>query len=701
MTQANAQKRRLKVIVFSDVVDSSAQIFADELIAIQRIKEDLTMIGEILKRHGGSLVKSLGDGILATFDSPTQALEFVEDVVIRISRRGQNSLQHRFGLHTGEIYLNGDDIIGQGVHLASRLQTTAPVNGVAFVQSTFELIDYRFQIISQCLLRPVQLKGLPMAVICYTIEAHHLIGTKGSPSHSEIDLEGLLSATPYRLERPLGTSPKPSTYLVRETNRNRKAVLKVIPCDATNLDALQVEATCLDRLRHPHVPRFVDGFAHHGAFLFLEEYIAGASLQGSLDFLRRKQRLAKLLRHVLKVLEVIHAAGILHGDLHPSNLIPSDDGQSVFVVNFNLLKAQTSGAPVGGKAQTGRPFFSPPERVQFGDISSSGDLYALGVLCLSLYTGQTPEERFERDQGRWRLDDLDPEVAGWLAPMLEESPAKRVASATDALQLLDRPQVPSSADDPTDLHGAPLPPLAKLDGPIRKAALQHSLAATYGPVVALLLERFPSTIPLADVQGLRQRLVTAGLSPADLDQALEESAAPTTPEQPINTLRENQPSRPPSAAQVAAWQAALRTQLAEMIGPIAEVLCTQTLFEALMGDLPAARRMLVASAIPSSVVEALLDQAERTRPAAGRSTGAGPSDPSPDAPQASAVPSDTQLREPLLDLIGAIGNPLLDSLAHLPMEERPDALIQTLEGYGVDPGTIAELRRRWGETSAT
>ena len=70
------RERQLKAIVFSDVVDSSVKIFADELIAIQRIKEDLALIRDELQRHGGSLVKSLGDGLLATFDGPTQALEF-------------------------------------------------------------------------------------------------------------------------------------------------------------------------------------------------------------------------------------------------------------------------------------------------------------------------------------------------------------------------------------------------------------------------------------------------------------------------------------------------------------------------------------------------------------------------------------------------------------------------------------------------
>ncbi|MFM7675384.1 MAG: protein kinase domain-containing protein [Synechococcus sp.] len=375
-------ERHLKVIVFSDVVDSSAQIFADELIAIQRIKEDLAMIRTAVQRHGGSLVKSLGDGILATFAAPTQALEFVEDVVIRIARRSHQSLQHRFGLHTGEIYVNGDDIIGQGVHLASRLQTIAPANGVAFVQSTYEMIDPGLQR-RAVLLGPLTLKGLPGPLTCYAIESEALLGAQAGAALEQLGLEALLADTPYRLERPLGGGPRPTTFLVREASRDRRAVLKLIACDAFHLEALRVEAACLDRLRHPRLPRFVDAFEHRGTFLFLQEYIAGASLQGSLDYLRRKQRLAELLRQVLEVLQAVHAAGIVHGDLHPANLIPPQEGGPVFLVDFGLLKAQASAGSLprsaaGAEGLLGWPFFSPPERARFGSLTPAGDLYALG-----------------------------------------------------------------------------------------------------------------------------------------------------------------------------------------------------------------------------------------------------------------------------------------------------------------------------------
>jgi class 3 adenylate cyclase len=700
MKTTSGQERHLKVIVFSDVVDSSAQIFADELIAIQRIKEDLAVIREAVQRHGGCLLKNLGDGILATFDAPTQALEFVEDVVIRFTRRGSQSLQHRFGLHTGEIYVNGDDIIGQGVHLASRLQTTAPVNGVAFVQSTYELIDPRFQRLSLPL-GPVQLKGLPVALACFAIEAEALIGEPAGAALAELGLEALLADTPYRLERPL-SSTGGGTYLVRELSRDRRAVLKLIPCDATNLHALQMEAACFDRLRHPSLPRFVDAFEHRGSFLFLQEYIAGASLQGSLDILRRKQRLAELLRQVLGVLEAMHTAGIVHGDLHQGNLIPTEMGGSLFLVDFGLLKARFSGASRDESSLGCRPFFSPPERVRFGTLSHGGDLYALGVMALCLYTGQDPSDLYDQAKGRWLIEELvDPELIDWLSPLLEGSSTRRLQSATDALQRLDRPSIQAGRSSPLGLvDGGGLPPLVHQLRPLRKAHLQRVLIATYGPVVELLLESFPSVIPEREVEALRQRLVGAGLSPADVDPACQEAQEPAT--EPVHglapALSSGGRSTPVDGVRLGASQERLLVLVRDRIGPIADLIWSKPLAQALVSEPDEAERQLLQTGVPQEVVEELLALAQ----AHSHSDASAAADVSPipvgmpQEQQPAATLSPQDLEAELVGAVGQIASTILSSLGELPMAERLEVVMAKLGGFGVEAGTIRELRARLG-----
>ena len=202
--------RHLKAIVFSDVVDSSIKMFADELIAIQQIKDDLALIREQLQGHGGSLVKSLGDGLLMTFDAPTQALDFIQVVISRLKDRRRSSLDHRFGLHTGEIYADGDDILGQGVHLASRLQTVSPVNGVAFVRSTYDLIDASYRRLANKR-GMVELKGLPQPMEVFTLSHEQFMGTSEAASADARNLPELLANTAYDIERPMGRSVQQNT----------------------------------------------------------------------------------------------------------------------------------------------------------------------------------------------------------------------------------------------------------------------------------------------------------------------------------------------------------------------------------------------------------------------------------------------------------------------------------------------------------
>ena len=679
-----SRERQLKAIVFSDVVDSSVKIFADELIAIQRIKEDLTLIRDELQRHGGSLVKSLGDGLLATFDGPTQALEFVQAAVQKLSARGRHALAHRFGLHTGEIYADGDDILGQGVHLASRLQTMSPANGVAFVRSTYDLIDPRFRRLAQPM-GEVELKGLPEPVHTFYLGPEQLLDFGQSRAADGIQLESLLEDTPFELLRPLGRSPVQRTFLLQERQRERQAVMKLIPAGPQLVEALQVEAACLDRLRHPRLPRVLDGFGRSGLFCFIQEYIPGPSLNGSLDLLRRKQRLAELLRQVLQVLETVHAAGLVHGDIHPANLIPAQEGGPLFLVDFSLLKSRIEGyrerpdAATATLSEVGRPFFSAPERARFGRLTPAADLYALGVSALALYSGQDPACLYDESQGCWSLQGVEPEVAGWLAPLLEDLSARRLQHAADALRLLDQPQlvVPVSAPPP---HST-----AAGGGSVSKQLLHNHLVATYGPMVEMLLDHQPSLITCAQWAVLRERLVAAGLADADVEQAF---AVAQLTEQQADPPLVPAPEPPPPAAPLA--EAPLLPVLRQAIGPIADLLWTADLQAAAQCDPSNLPPLLAQAGVPEAAIAVVMEQIGGFGAAL---TPAQTPEQSEAAPTA-VVPVLVDGEQLLLQLIGPIGSTVWAQVGALPPGERLEALDSMLRGYGLDEVALADLRRQ-------
>ncbi len=691
------QERHLKVVLFSDVVGSSERIFADELIAIQHIKEDLALIKETLQRHGGCLVKSLGDGLLATFDAPTPALEFIQSVVMKLNRRTGQSMQHRFGIHVGEIYADGDDIMGQGVHLASRLQTIAPPNGVAFVQSTFELVDASFRMRAE-LMGNVSLPGLPTSMFCYQISEEHLLGERAAVIAEHDAINAVLAGTPFRIERPLGRTGSCRTFLLKDPQRHRHAVLKLFPGHPEQLSAIEVEVACLDRLRNPRIPRILDGYVRHGQYCLFQEWIPGPSLEGSFDYLRKKQRLSELLRQVLDLLALVHHAGIVHGDIHPGNLIVGKDSGQLFLVDFAMVRslagpcAANEGAgtdnafptrhlettqAVGGLA---RLFFSPQERARFGHIWPGVDLYALGVTALCLHTGRQAGDLYNQRDGGWDLGDLDPEVVSWLAPLLMESPGRRLQTAGDALQLLDRP---------SPLGVTPLLASDTGTGSFDRERLRQFLSSTYGPVVELLLEGWPSLVPLAQRDALGQRLLEAGLKPDDVDAALSASRHEPMPE-PVAAAAVAPPPVEASPTD-ATDQTALLAGWRRAIGPVADLLLTPELVAALMRDEPAAAAALSALDLPEAVVPELLAQARQRRaerqvpgdPAAGTTPGTAPG----------SEEADQQLRSALVAVVGPIGERIYADVEAVAAPLRLEAAVQALRGYGVPEELIEELRR--------
>lgn len=162
------------MVVFSDVVDSTGRMFQDEHQAVQLIERDLRLFATTIQAQNGQLIKFTGDGILATFDTTAAALTFIASALRQLQHHLGPSLQHRFGMHLGEIYTQADDILGQGVHLAARLQSISPANGVAFTEATFANVDPRYRQVALPL-GAIELKGVQGRIPCYAISKQALL----------------------------------------------------------------------------------------------------------------------------------------------------------------------------------------------------------------------------------------------------------------------------------------------------------------------------------------------------------------------------------------------------------------------------------------------------------------------------------------------------------------------------------------------
>lgn len=128
MAIASSATRQLACIMFTDVVGYTSLMGEDEGKAFEILKKNREIQRPLIERYGGKWIKELGDGVLATFSSVTDAVLAAAD--IQAACKANNSYSLRIGLHLGEVVFEGNDVFGDGVNIAARIQSIASVGGI-------------------------------------------------------------------------------------------------------------------------------------------------------------------------------------------------------------------------------------------------------------------------------------------------------------------------------------------------------------------------------------------------------------------------------------------------------------------------------------------------------------------------------------------------------------------------------------------
>ncbi|HEY8752011.1 MAG TPA: winged helix-turn-helix domain-containing protein, partial [Tepidisphaeraceae bacterium] len=139
-------ERKLTTIIAMDVVGYSRLMEIDEQGTFDRLKDArLNIIDPSIARHSGRTVKLMGDGALAEFPSVVGALQCAVEIQRQFASRhdiadGMQRLQFRIGLHLGDVIVEGDDIYGDGVNVASRLESISQPGGIVLSKQVHDHI---------------------------------------------------------------------------------------------------------------------------------------------------------------------------------------------------------------------------------------------------------------------------------------------------------------------------------------------------------------------------------------------------------------------------------------------------------------------------------------------------------------------------------------------------------------------------------
>ncbi len=180
--------RRLSAIVAADVAGYSRLMGLDEVGTARTLREHRAVIDAIVARHGGRLVKTTGDGVLLEFPSVVDAVECAVAVQAAMHQRNADvpadrRMLLRIGINLGDILIEGDDILGDGVNVAARLEGIAEPGGICISSSAYEQVRGKVPV-DFVDLGEQTLKNIARSVRAYAIGFSAKAYQASSPAHS-------------------------------------------------------------------------------------------------------------------------------------------------------------------------------------------------------------------------------------------------------------------------------------------------------------------------------------------------------------------------------------------------------------------------------------------------------------------------------------------------------------------------------------
>jgi eukaryotic-like serine/threonine-protein kinase len=268
-------------------------------------------------------------------------------------------------------------------------------------------------------------------------------------------LQGRVLAGRYALGALLGAGGMGQVYRARDRVLERTVAVKVLSAAAIDDRELVArfgrEARAAAALHHPNIVTVFDSGADGDLQYLVMEYVEGQSLA---ELLRREGvlapgRVAEVGRQVCQALAAAHAAGLVHRDIAPGNLLVDPVGV-VKVADFGIAKLAAATTMTGDGMVLGTAAYLAPEQAQGRPVDGRSDLYALGCVLYELLTGAPP---FAGDspvavaarqvtEPPTPPSDRNPRVGAALEAVvltaLAKDPADRYQSAAAMAQDLDR-----------------------------------------------------------------------------------------------------------------------------------------------------------------------------------------------------------------------------------------------------------------------
>ena len=177
-------QRKLAAIVFTDIVGFTSLTAKSQTKASKLLKVQRETLKPIVNKYNGIWIKEMGDGLLLIFDTVTDAV----NATIKI-QQVVNEIEHldlRIGIHQGEILITENDVIGDDVNIAARIEPFSAPGGIAISNKVNDALVREKEFETKYVGKP-KLKGVGQEVKIYCITSHGLPETKLSDVSAKLE----------------------------------------------------------------------------------------------------------------------------------------------------------------------------------------------------------------------------------------------------------------------------------------------------------------------------------------------------------------------------------------------------------------------------------------------------------------------------------------------------------------------------------
>ena len=180
-----SQTRQLAAIMFTDIVGYTALMGNDEQKAFTILTKNRSLQKSIIEQFNGRWIKELGDGVMASFNTVSDAVNAA--IKIQQTCNAAKDFQLRIGIHLGEVVFENDDVFGDGVNIASRIQALATPGGVWISESVHNNVSNKNDINTE-FVKVVHPKNVKEPVRIYQVKMEGVVTIKPVFSSTEIKI---------------------------------------------------------------------------------------------------------------------------------------------------------------------------------------------------------------------------------------------------------------------------------------------------------------------------------------------------------------------------------------------------------------------------------------------------------------------------------------------------------------------------------